>query len=205
MDALQKRFPARRPKRSFTAPVFWRLRRAAISTLGVKRQSITPGSDLISMVGSDWKTSHRWHALGKTAGLKLPGLEYSSAWSIWLLLIGIIPSLVLAVAGSPVWAVLLSIVVGMPLTCTVMFHVLRRFATEIPIHISTMGNLAVAVAGLNYGKLAVELGCTSDRELKAALYAVIADVIGPVREEILKSNPTLLDLVLVSEGLRGAV
>jgi hypothetical protein len=70
----------------------------------------------------------------------------------------------------------------------------------------TMGDLARAAVGLNYAKMAKELGGVSrEKELREAIRQVVADLIDICPEILKDENPRLIDLTEANSGFRAEV
>ncbi len=69
-----------------------------------------------------------------------------------------------------------------------------------------MGDLARAAVGLNYAKMAKELGGVSrEKELREAIRQVVADLIDICPEILKDENPRLIDLTEANSGFRAEV
>lgn len=69
-----------------------------------------------------------------------------------------------------------------------------------------MGDLARVAVGLNYAKLARELGGVSrEKELLEAIRQVVADLIGIDPEILRYEDPRLIDLEDANDGFRAEV
>ena len=86
-----------------------------------------------------------------------------------------------------------------------LYLALTRFASALPAYTYTAGDMARAVAALNYGKLARESVPTSDRELMEALRWVIAELTDLHPSLLRDENPRLIEIMEANEGLGARV
>jgi hypothetical protein len=184
----------------FTSAAFWRLRRALVNVLSVPRKSVTPSTALEYLIPTHDRR-RTWHALSNAAGLRLPRLEYSRRLGVGIFWAAFVPPMLIAVLGRGGWWILVAIV-AMPITASLLFRALTPFANAFPAQSQTLGRAARTVVGLNYGKLAQELGPSRERELLEAFRYVISDVTDIEPCALLGENPRLIDLVLANDGLR---
>jgi hypothetical protein len=187
-------------ERCFTSVAFWRLRRALVNLLNVPRKSVTPSTALEYLIPANGRR-RTWHALSDAAGLRLPKLEYPRRLGVAIFWAAFVPPMLIAVLGRGGWWILVAIV-AMPITASMLFRALTPFAGAFPAHSQTVGSAARTVVGLNYSKLAQELGPSRERELLEAFRYVASDVTDIEPCALIGENPRLIDIVLANDGLR---
>lgn len=191
--------------RCFTSIVFWRLRRGCVESFGTLRSEVRPWTPTDLILPRSGRRQ-AWHRLAESTGLKLPALEYSSGVASFIFLGGAVSATALTIPFAYDWAHLASLLVSFPLSHYLLFRLCRPFANQLSAQSVTIGDLAKAAVGLNYGKLAQELGGVSrEQELLDAIRHVVADLID-IRPEIFRSeNPRLIDLEDANDGFRAEV
>ncbi len=199
-NALRLRLGDGVSERCFTSMAFWRLRRALVNLLSVPRKSVTPSTALEYLIPANGRR-RTWHALSDAAGLRLPKLEYPRRLGVAIFWVAFVPPMLIAVLGRGGWWILVAII-AMPITASMLFRALTPFAGAFPAHSQTVGSAARTVVGLNYGKLAQELGPSRERELLEAFRYVVSDVTDIEPCALIGENPRLIDIVLANDGLR---
>lgn len=217
--ALQLRFADLSSDQCLTSIVFWRLRRACVSLFELDRKEISPTSsvDLVLPLKGRRKA---WRQLSHSAGLMLPGLEFETGWSTAIFFMTCIPPVALTVAlgikvlempRTLMWSLVGVLILGAVIlaSClllvvapTLWFALLKRFASKLPDHVVSMGDLARAAVALNYGELVTERGSSREREISEALRWVIADATAIQPSAFMTEDPTLLDIVIANDGFR---
>lgn len=142
--------------------------------------------------------------MGDAAGLRLPRLEYPGGLALGILFGAFVPPILIAVLGRGPWWILVAII-AMPITASLLFRALKALAIAFPAHSQTLGDAARTVVGLNYGKLAQELGPSREGELMEAFRYVVSDITDINPSGLIGENPRLIDLVLANDGLRAGV
>jgi len=199
-NALRLRLGEGVSERCFTSVAFWRLRRGLVNLLDVPRKSVTPSTALEYLIPANGRR-RTWHALSDAAGLRLPKLEYPRRLGVGIFWAAFVPPMLIAVLGRGGWWILVAIM-AMPITASMLFRALTPFAIAFPAHSQTVGSAARTVVGLNYGKLAQELGPSRERELLEAFRYVVSDVTDIEPCALIRENPRLIDIVLANDGLR---
>ena len=174
--AVRCHMPDSASDRCLTSIVFLRLRRAYVSLFGTSKRLITPWS-ATDLLLPPRRSGLAWSALEETSGLKLPRLEYSCGMNHAMGWISVVPAMGLAIAGrGGLWivgAVALWIV-----SLAVLHHMLRPYASSVPLQASNFGDLTKLTVALNYGRLSRELNSNRESEMLESVRYVIADAIG---------------------------
>lgn len=194
-EVLRSRLSGPGPHRCFTSIVYWRLRRAFVEILGVPKQSMRSWTSVEELI----RPSERrkiWRAVGETAGLKVPGLEFSPCIATLVFWVSFVPLGLTALSGRNGWWIWASAATS-PIVMATLFYALRPFAREFPDHCLAVGDVARTIVALNYGKLAQEVGPSRDREIAEALRWAIVDATGAEPRE-----NTVLSEMLSESGLR---
>ncbi len=202
--AVQSRVVHEPTEKCFSSIVFWKLRRACMELLGAPRASIRPSTSMDLLLPA-FGRRRAWFALSTAAGLKLPGLEYSSFYSSVIFFgAGGLPVILLVTAGVS-WDIALASLLLLPITTAALFHALRPFAAELSSQSRTFGELTKTVVGLNHGQLVREFGASRESETCQALRYVIGDLIDIDPNVLLGEDPQLIDLALANDGFRAYV
>jgi hypothetical protein len=211
-DALRSRLSPATAHVCFTSIVFWRLRRACVGLFKNEKRSITPwtATDLIVPSSGRYRA---WSRLAEVSGLRLPGLEYSSAMSSLIFVSTSIGVLVTGVMVIPKSWQSLTIGALLLVTCVFvtafaaagLFYLLRPLASCLPTNCANFGSLAKTVVGLNYGTLVQEFGPAREAEMMEALRHVLGDLIDFAPEALCGENPRLIDLAEANDGFRAWV
>jgi hypothetical protein len=189
----------------FTSVAFWRLRRGCIDLFGASKVDVrpyTPTDDILPRSGR----RKAWHRLATSTGLRLPGLEYSRAFVHVIFFGSALVPIGLLVGFGYSWSIGLASLLLWPFSSGLVFWTLRPFASQLSARCMTMGELAKAVVGLNYGSLTQQLGGISrEKDLHEAIRNAIADLIDIDPEILKRENPRLLDLAVANDGFRAEV
>jgi len=201
--------------RCYTSIVFWRLRRALVEMLHVRKGSITPASAVDCLIPEGVVRRSHWRELSQASGLKLPGLEYSCGIGFAVVAAAVISALSISAAANSVtppgqWgalAIVVAFAAAMAVTANRLFFVLLKpLATSVPAACANFGDLAKTVAGLNYGSLSREFGPSRRRDLVEALGYAIADLIDVDPRALVSTltaeNPSLSDIAEANDGFR---
>lgn len=189
----------------FTSIVFWRLRRGCVESFGTARSEVRPWTPTDLILPRSGRRQ-AWHRLAAATGLKLPGLEYSSRVASFVLWGGIVIAIALTLPFGHHPELVAAWFVLVPLSCALLFRLFRPFASTLSAQSLTIGDLTKAAVGLNYAKLAKELGGVSrEKEILEAIRNVVADLIDIGPEILRHENPRLIDLAVANDGFRGEV
>lgn len=220
LKVLRSRLQSQGLSHCFTSLAFWRLRRACVNVLSVRRNSIRPSTTIESII-PEASRRVQWRALSESSGLRLPCLEYSQPINMTLFIamwLGFGTPIAVAclffsgttLLGSFAGAAALILgVIAMITIPAVLFRVLKPFANALPAHCRTFGEAARMAVALNYGAFVKEFGAPGDRQLISALHNLIADLIdvepSALSDSLTYENPQLIDLVMANDGMRAQV
>jgi hypothetical protein len=167
-------------ERCLSQAVFYVFREAFVSSLGLSRGSIRPGSRLSTLL--PWRTRRaHWAVLQKQLQIELPNLT-GPTWLFFgsLIFLGIGGSLLLmwawpglTLANALAWTVLPAIAAWIGL-----LHALVPFCRMFPRGCETLGDLVRIALGRNYSKLAARYGGTNGKDISVFLTQLITAWIG---------------------------
>ncbi len=192
-EAVLRKLSVRNSQRCLTAMAFYRLRRALVELLGVRREQVRPDRS-VGDVLPWYRRRQLWPLLASGSGLRMPTLERPE----WLreaimsaaVLTFIAAPVLAAMGGLSVWAVWLLIAIAVALA----FCVTRPLALVPAGRCRTVGDLARAVYGVNAGALAREAGEVNRAETWGMLVGLVSDQLGVRERDITPDSRFIEDL-----------
>ncbi len=176
--------------RCFSNAAFWRLRRALTACLGLPKRTLTPSTELDTLLPVK-NRRRNWRAVADRSGLRLPKLEYPGWVVVAALAAAGIPAVSIAVWDSALW---LLAALPAPLLWMGLLRLARPLAAKFPLQCRTLGEAAKAAAALNDPALSAELGAAHERGIREALRYAIADATGTDADLLERENPLLIDI-----------
>jgi hypothetical protein len=164
-----------------TSVTFYKVRRALMDVLKVRRDLIAPATKLTALLSRGPRRRRQWKHLERGTGLRFPVLTHPDGLG-WGLLIVSIPAAVVLLGPAHRINERMRVLFGSPVLAGILWMIAvlatRPLVWGLPNGCETVGDLVNLVLVNNYGTLANEAGGWNEREVWKVLCQLIASELG---------------------------